>query len=191
MTDLVAQAVFREDVQRLGAFGMKPNDSGRHTAFLFADTLTGAKALHYKIQHSHPVQYISLEAFRNANVTLHEHVERFSSEIILHVVLKEGSRGPKFSIATITEMAKTAAARFGKIMRFELADESDFAANWHLIFAVEYNSVADANDAILTTNPVNGLILPYGSAEVSTMKVPSSDNFSDTCLAHLFPSHWL
>lgn len=53
----------------------------------------------------------------------------------------------------------------GKVHYLELFDDSDFAANSRLAFTVDYNSVADANDAALHTSPVSSLALPNGTAE--------------------------
>lgn len=139
--------------------------------FLFVDTLSGAGSLRDKIRASHRVTYISCEEFRGANAIIGEHVERLSAEVTLYVTLKEHYHTDRFGVAAVTELAKTAAARFGKILRFELVDDSGFPANSRLVYSIEYNSVADANDAVLITNPVRGLTLPNGSAEVSTLNV--------------------
>ena len=171
MTDITSQPLFLEDVQKLGIFGLKSSGDGTKSqiAFMFVDTILGSRTLHDKLQHAYPITYISAEAFKAADVKINDNVDRFSAEISFYVTLLESSRGKKFSVATISEMAKTAAARFGRIMRFDLVDNSDFTANFRLKFAIEYNSVADASDAVHTTNPVNGLTLPYGTAEVSLM----------------------
>jgi hypothetical protein len=133
------------------------------------DTLLGAKTIYDRLQHAYPVTYISCEAFKAADVKIHDNIDRFSADVSFYVTLQESSRDNKFNVATISEMAKTAAARFGRILRFSIVDDSGFASNWSLKFSIEYNSVADASDAINTTNPVNGLTLPYGTAEVSTI----------------------
>ncbi|GAB7336419.1 hypothetical protein MBLNU13_g09719t1 [Cladosporium sp. NU13] len=81
--------------------------------------------------------------------------------------------------------------RIGKTLHFEILDDPDFATNSRLMFTVDYNSVAaanytalhyfavnsrlmltvnhnsvaDATGAVLITTPVDGLILPNGTAE--------------------------
>jgi hypothetical protein len=125
---------------------------------MFVDTLLGAKTIYDRLQHAYPVTYISCEAFKAADVKIHDNIDRFSADVSFYVTLQESSRDNK-----------TAAARFGRILRFSIVDDSGFASNWSLKFSIEYNSVADASDAINTTNPVNGLTLPYGTAEVSTI----------------------
>ena len=141
--------------------------------YLYVDTISGARLLFDQIRSSHQVCFISCEEFRNADVLIEEHVERLSSEVTLFVTPKATIRANMFNIAAITEMAKTAAARFGKILNFQLVDDLDFATKSRLVYSVEYNSVADANDAVLITNPVSGLTLPNGTAEVSTIHVPT------------------
>ena len=139
---------------------------------LFVDSLSGAKYLYDQMKISHQATFISCEEFRSANVNIGEHVERLSSEVTFFVTLKEHYHSNRFNVAAVTEMAKSAAARFGKINHFDLVDASGFAATSRLVFSVDYNSVADANDAVLHTNPVGGLTLPNGTAEVSNMNVP-------------------
>jgi hypothetical protein len=150
---------------------MTPTGGGAQNMLLFIDTLTGAKQLHDEIKTSHQATFISCEEFRSANIKIGEHVERLSAEVTFVVTLKEHYHSNRFSVAAVTESAKSAAARFGRITHFKLVDESDFAANSRLVFNIEYNSVADANDAVLITNPVRGLTYPNGTAEVSTLNV--------------------
>jgi hypothetical protein len=59
----------------------------------------------------------------------------------------------------------------GQAPDFNFADDSDFAANSRLVFNIEYDSVANANDAVLVTNPGRGVTYPNGTAEVSTLDV--------------------
>lgn len=192
ITDHISQHVFKEDAQKLGVVSMKPGVTGAQTMLLFIDTLSGAKQLYDQIKVSYQTTFISCDEFRGANVNIGEHVERLSSEVTFYVTLKEHYNPVRFHVAAVTELAKTAAARFGKILRFELIDESGFAANSRLVYSVEYNSVADANDAVLITNPVRGLTLPNGSAEVSTMNISILLTTLDanTCPAHQLRGHW-
>lgn len=151
---------------------MTDGDDGAQTMFLFIDTLSDAKGLYDQIKTSHQATFISCEEFRSARIKIGDHIERLSSVVTLFVTLKEHFHGGRYNVAVVTEMAKSAAARFGPIRRFDLLDESDFAANSRLVYSVDYNSVADATDAVLITNPVDGLTLPNGTAEVSNMNVP-------------------
>lgn len=167
MTDRVAQHLFKEEVQKLGIFHLKAAGAGAQTIFMFVDSILGSQTLHDQLQVNFSVSYISYETFRDADVTVPEYIDRFSSEIEFYVTLKESSRGNKFKLATVDELAKTAAARFGMIMHMKLVDDREFATKWRLKYKIDYNSVADANDAVHVTNPANGLVLPYGHAEVS------------------------
>lgn len=134
---------------------------------LFVDTLHGSKSLHDMLQMTHRVQYITCKTFRAANVTIPETIDRLSAEVDFTVSIKGKSRARRFSIETVVEMAKGAAAKFGMILHFELVDNSEFAQDGRLKFKIEYNSVGDANDAVHTTNPADGVKLPFGTHEVS------------------------
>ena len=54
--------------------------------------------------------------------------------------------------------------RDDKILHLDLLDDSDSAANSRLVYSVDYNSVAEATDAVLITSPVDGLTLLDGTA---------------------------
>ena len=110
--------------------------------FLFVDSQSSAKLLYDKIQASHRVTFISCEEFGSAKVNIDEHIKRLSAKVTVYVTVKEHFHANRFNVATVTELAKTAAARFGKILRFELVDDSAFAANPRLVYSIEYNSVA-------------------------------------------------
>lgn len=140
---------------------------------LFIDTLSDAKGLYDQIKTSHPATFISCEEFRSAKIKIGDHIERLSAVVTFFVTLKEHFHSDRYNVAVVTEMAKSAAARFGPILHFDLLDDSEFAAKSRLVFTVDYNSVADATDAVLITNPVDGLTLPNGTAEVSNMNFPS------------------
>jgi len=150
---------------------MKPAGAGAQTMLLFVDSLTSASDLQKQIKNSHQATFISCEEFRNANIAIGDHVERLSSEVTLKVTLKEHYHSNRYNVAAVTDLAKNAAAKFGYMLNFRLVDDSEFATHSRLVFSVNYNSVADANDAVLVTNPVHGLTLPYGIAEVSTMNI--------------------
>ncbi|GAB7323256.1 hypothetical protein MBLNU13_g05739t1 [Cladosporium sp. NU13] len=157
--------VFQDRAQKLGVVGMKEGDGGTQTMLLFIDTLSDAKGLYDQIKTSHQATFISCEEFRSAKIKIGDHIERLSSVVTFFVTLKEHIHSDRYNVAVVTEMAKSAAARFGPILRFDLLDDSDFAANSRLVFTVDYNSVADATDAVLITNPVDGLTLPNGTAQ--------------------------
>jgi hypothetical protein len=153
--------------------------------------LSSAKVLLRKIKRSHFADYISVESFKAADILIPDTIDRFSGKIAYFVSVKEHSRSRRFSIEVITEMAKTAAARFGKVKTFDLVDASGFAPAGLLHFDVEYDSVADANDVVHTTNPVRGLELPFGSSEVSTLGSSNFIQLSNILPAPQHPSYRL
>jgi hypothetical protein len=164
------QPVFKQQVQKLGVFGVKHAGDGCQTVYMFVDTLDGAKTIHDKLQGSHCVEYITHEAFRVADVPIPDTIDRFSSKITFTVTLLHHCRHGRFSQAMVIEMAKSAAARFGGIAAFKLLDANAFVRSWKLSFDVDYDSVADANDAVHITNPAPGFSHPYGNTEVSGHK---------------------
>jgi hypothetical protein len=137
------------------------------------------------------VEYISCETFKAADILIPDTIDRFSAKIAYFVAVKEHSRSRRFNTEVVTEMAKTAAARFGKIKTFDLVDDSGFALDGRLHFDVEYDSVADANDVVHTTNPVRGLELPFGSSDVSASKSSKFVQLSNTLPASQHPGSWL
>lgn len=119
------------------------------------------------LQMTHNVRYITCQAFRAANIMIPETIDRLSAEIDFTVTIKDRSRARRFSKEAVIEMAKGAAARFGVVLHFAIAEDREFAQDGRLRFKIEYNSVADANDAVHVTNPAAGMTLPSGTHEVS------------------------
>jgi hypothetical protein len=75
------------------------------------------------IKRSHIADYISVESFKAADILIPDNIDRFSGKIAYLVSVKEHSRSRsrRSSIKVVTEMAKTAAARFGKIKTLTLS----------------------------------------------------------------------
>jgi hypothetical protein len=61
------------------------------------------------------VEYILCETFKAANVLILDTIDGFSAKSAYFVAVKDHSRSDRFNTEVVTEMAKTAAARFGKI----------------------------------------------------------------------------
>lgn len=132
------------------------------------DSLSGAKALYGKLAMCHhAVKFISYEEFRAAQVIIPDTIDRFSAKITFTVALKNQSYGRRFSADAVTEMAKVAAAKFGKIEDFTLINDREFVQYGRMKYEIEFDSVGDGNDLVHTTNPVRGLTLPHGTHEVS------------------------
>lgn len=171
------QPMFKELVQKLGVFSIKPSATGGQMMLLFVDTLHGAKSLYDMLKMTHHVQYITCETFRAAKVNIPETIDRLSADVDFTVSIKGRSRARRFNEAVVVDMAKGAAAKFGMILHFELVDNSDFVAGGRLRFKIEYNSVGDANDAVHATNPADGVTLPFGTHEVSAVGPLQCDFF--------------
>jgi hypothetical protein len=71
--------------------------------------------LHRNIQRYHHVEHISCETFKAADILIPDTIDRFPAKIAYFVAVKDHSRSQRFNTEVVTEMAKTAAARFGKI----------------------------------------------------------------------------
>lgn len=158
---------------------------------MFVDSLSGAKILFAKLRKNHIVKYISYETFRATDVKIPDTIDRFSSKVTFTVTLKGQSYGRRFSAGAVTEMAKTAAAKFGKIEDFDLADDTEWAQYGRMRYLLDFDSVGDANDIVHTLNPVQGLTLPHGTHEVSAHVSTEIVLFSDMFPAPCNPRHRL
>jgi hypothetical protein len=78
-------------------------------------SIGGAEELHRKFKRSHHVEYISCETSKAANALIPDTIDCFSAKIAYFVAVIDHSRSRRFNTEVVTEMAKTAAARFGKI----------------------------------------------------------------------------
>jgi hypothetical protein len=126
---------------------MKPAGAGAQTMLLFVDSLTSASDLHKQIKDTHQATFISCEEFRSANVNIGDHVERLSSMVTFSLTLKEHYHSNRYNVATVTDLAKSAAAKSGPVPHFSLADDMGVATHSRLVFSVNYNSVADSEPA--------------------------------------------
>jgi hypothetical protein len=73
------------------------------------------EGLRRKIRRSYHVRYISCETFKAADILIPDTIDRFPAKIGYFVAVKDHSRSQRFNTEVVTEMAKTAAAIFGKI----------------------------------------------------------------------------
>lgn len=168
------QRTFQELVQRIGAFGLKPSptqppEKNLSDAYMFCDSLNGTRELFNKLQRSYKVKYISYEDFKACDIPIPENVTLFSAHVTLTTELQDGSHVNRFTADQVTEMAKSAAAKFGKVVpgQFFVVDSSEYATTGRIKFEVEYDSVADARDAILHTNMPSRIRSEHASCDVN------------------------
>lgn len=137
--------------------------------YVYCDSLKATKQLVKMMQSAgFAVAYISHEAFKASEVPIPETVIHFSAVITLTVQVKPESRTTNsFTVRDVTDMAKTAAAKFGKIEKFTLVDGVHYQPSGLIKFEVEYDSVADAFDSILNTNQPSGDPTAYATFDVS------------------------
>jgi hypothetical protein len=164
------QYSFKEDVQKNGVFGIKSDDLGNMTVFMFCDTKSNACGILNKLKHGfRRASSITQQEFEAAEIEIPEEIDSFSPMVMFSATVKQTSLDNHFSVGAITDMAKTAAAKFGKIVSFKLRFHNGGHGWVPTIarFEVEYDSVKDARDAVLNTNTASGICPPHAQAEVS------------------------
>ena len=166
----IAQTGFKECVQRDGIFELKPNDIGTTTVFMFCDQKSTACTLKNKLQCGfRDTVFISQQEFEAAGIEIPGEIQSLSAKVILSASVKEASCSRQFNLKTVSDMAKTAAAEFGKISSFKnrFHNGGNGWAPTVARYEVEYDSVKDARDAILNTNTIFGVHSPQAEGEVS------------------------
>lgn len=137
---------------------------------MFCDSKSTASTLHSKLKHGfRDTKFINQQEFEAAEIEIPDEIDRFSGDVILTVTVKETSLDALLGPKAITDMAKTAAAKFGKILSFKLLYHNG-GRGWTPTAAryqVEYDSAKDACDATLNTNTASGTCPPHAQAEVS------------------------
>jgi hypothetical protein len=154
---------------------VKSDDHGNMTVFLFCDSKSTACTLKSKLQNGfRSTAFISQQEFQAANIEIPDEIDRLSGKVILSATVKDRSLHRSFSLNAVTDMAKTSAARFGKMLSFKTRYHNG-GHGWVATIAryeVEYDSVKDACDVILNTNNVFGAANPHAQHEVSIYRNP-------------------
>jgi hypothetical protein len=166
----IEQTDFKQNVQKNGIFELKPDEVGTTTAYIFCDSKTSASALKKKFQNGfHATTFVSQQEFEAAGIEIPEEIERLSAAVMLSTHVKQASLSRQFSIDEVTDMAKAAASKFGKILSFKTRYHNGSHAWGPNVarYEVEYDSVKDATDIILNTNSVFGSSTSQAQAEVS------------------------
>jgi len=152
---------------------------GTTTALIFCDSKRTACALKKKFENGfRSTSFISQQEFEAAGIEVPEGVVRLSATIMLSAVVKDSSTSLNFGLDNITDMAKTAAAKFGRILSFK-ARYHNGGHGWGptvVNYEVEYDSVKDATDLILNTNSVLGTSTRQAQAQVS--HCPNTPSFA-------------
>jgi len=143
---------------------------GTTTALIFCDSKNTACELKKKFENGfRSTSFISQQEFEAAGIEVPEGIERFSATVMLSAAVKDSSANLNLSLNTVTGMAKTAAAKFGKILSFKTRYHNG-GHGWGptvVRYEIEYDSVKDAADVILNTNSVFGTSTQQAQAEVS------------------------
>lgn len=136
---------------------------------MFCDSLNSTRELFNKLQRSYKVKYISYVDFKAAGIQVPDTVTLLSAHVSLTTELQDDSQVSRFTVDLVTEMAKSAAAKFGKVVpgQFYVVDPSEYATTGRIRFEVEYDSVGDAQDAILHTNMPSRIRSEHASCDVS------------------------
>jgi len=137
---------------------------------MYCDAKLSASTLYNKLKTGfRETRFISQQEFEATEVEIPEEIQRLSATVMLSTTVKPASKSRLFNLEDVTEMAKTAAAKFGKTLSFKTRyhngghGRASTVARWE----VEYDSVKDACDIILNTNNVFGSYNPQAQAEVS------------------------
>jgi len=170
-----AQPCFKQDVQKNGIFDVKSDKFGNMTVIMFCDSKSNAYYMYNKLKSGfRETSFMSQLDFEAAGVEIPEEIDRFSSKVVLSVNVKASSRNRHFGMQAFEDMAKTAAAKFGKILSFQVRPWNagrEFSPT-ALKFDVEYDSVKDACDIIHnTSNMASGIPPPHAQAEVNHLQI--------------------
>jgi hypothetical protein len=154
---------------------VKSDGQGNMTVYMFCDSKSTAIILKGKLQNGfRSTSFISQQEFLAASIEIPDEIDRLSGKVILSATVKDRSLHRNFGLNAVTEMARTSAAKFGKILSFKTRYHNG-GHGWVATiarFEVEYDSVKDACDVILNTNNVFGAANPLAQHEVSIHRNP-------------------
>lgn len=129
--------------------------------YIFCDTLSLTQEMLIFLKKHYNAAYSSRAGFDKAEVDIPSHVTRFTGTATVIAKIKPTSSHHNFSVDQVSDMVKSVVARFGPIEEFEVVHTACDAIK----YSIEFDSVNDANDAILNTRP--GVDMIFGRHEVS------------------------
>ena len=159
------------------------------TVFMFCDSKSNACTMYSRLKPGfRETAFLSQQEFEAVDVEIPEEIERFSSKVVLSISVKKASVPKMFSLNAITDMAKTAAAKFGKILSFQVRFHNG-GYGWAPTVAkydIEFDSVKDACDIILNTKiTASGVSTTHAQAEVGHLRNTSPLRTSLTIFQHI------
>lgn len=158
------QPRFHESVTKLGHLQIKCPDptTSTYDAYIFCDSLQMSKDMHRFLKRELDAAYLSAAEFLAEVPDIPDHVTTFCAVVKLTAIIKKASLRNRFGQDAVAEMSRTVAAKFGKVVSFDVVGPTS-QPGYEIM--IEYDSINDAIDAKLNTD--SGLELNYGRHPVS------------------------